>query len=232
MDRLDIVQSILDHRRGRNYLEIGVKKGKVFFKVKAKKKMAVDPVLKIKFKLKLKACFAYAYNCFNEYYEMTSDDFFARHAERLSRLKGLDVVFIDGLHTYLQSYQDVCNSLRFLRSEGVIVMHDCNPATMAQAAPAASREHAAAMNTSPPARNWSGDVWKTIVRLRAEHADLHVCVLDCDHGVGIISRGEPEGRLDLKEQDIIRMDYADLEKDRTRLLNIKDPHALMTVLGH
>jgi hypothetical protein len=230
MNRLEIVQTVIDDRRARTYVEIGVKKGKVFLHIKARKKLAVDPVLKISLKRKARACLRYAFNYFNEYYNMASDDFFKRHSERLLQLGGPDVVFIDGLHTYGQTWKDVLNSLEHLSSRGVILMHDCSPASAYQAVPAESREHAAAMNAAPRADSWSGDVWKTIVRLRSERADLHVGVLDCDHGVGIIFRGEPEGRLDFTEQDINRLGYNDLEKDRPRLLNLKDPQQLRTIL--
>ena len=226
---MDVVQAVVDHRKARNYLEIGVKKGKVFFKVRARKKLAVDPVLKIVFKHKLKAVLANPCNLFNEYYEVTSDDFFAQQGERLSALNGLDAVFIDGLHTYAQTWKDVSNSLAHLSQQGVIVMHDCSPATEAQAAPAESREHAAT-RAAPRSESWSGDVWKTVLRLRSERPDLNVCVIDCDHGVGIIQRGAPEGMLNLAVQDIAHCTYRDLEKDRVGLLNLKHSDRLSSVL--
>jgi hypothetical protein len=231
MNRLDIVQTVIDYRQARTYVEIGVKKGKVFLHIKARKKLAVDPVLKISLKRKVRACLSYTFNFFNEYYNMTSDDFFKQHSERLLQLGGPDVVFIDGLHTYIQTWKDVLNSLKHLSSRGVILMHDCSPASADQAAPAESREHAAVMNAAPRADGWSGDVWKTIVRLRSERADLRVGVVDCDHGVGIIFRGAPEGQLHFTEQEIDRLGYNDLEKDRRRLLNLKNPHQLRTILG-
>jgi hypothetical protein len=230
MNRLDIVQTVVDRRMAQNYLEIGVKKGKVFLKVRARKKLAVDPVLKISLKRKIRACLTNPYNLFNEYYELTSDDFFARHAGRLSSLKGIDVVFIDGLHTYGQTWKDVSHSLKHLSPEGVIVMHDCYPATEAQAAPAESREHAAAIHAASRSDNWSGDVWKTIVRLRTERPDLKICVMDCDHGVGIIQRGAPDDMLDLNVTDIEAYTYADLAKDRIKLLNLKHPDRLISSL--
>jgi hypothetical protein len=230
MNRLDVVQSAVDHRKARNYLEIGVKKGKVFLTVRARKKIAVDPVLKISLRRKLKAILANPSNLFNEYYELTSDEFFARRAERLSALNGLDAVFIDGLHTYAQTWKDVSNSLDYLSPQGVIMMHDCSPSTESQAAPADSREHAAATRAARRSESWSGDVWKTVLRLRSERPDLNVCVIDCDHGVGIIQRGAPEGMLNLTVDDIDRYTYRQLEKDRVGLLNLKPTDRLFTVL--
>ncbi len=46
------------------------------------------------------------------YFPTTSDAFFERHGDRLAPF---DVVFVDGLHTYEQSYRDVRNALAVLR---------------------------------------------------------------------------------------------------------------------
>ncbi|MGA8123581.1 MAG: class I SAM-dependent methyltransferase [Mycobacterium sp.] len=45
---------------------------------------------------------------------------------------------MDGLHTYRQVVRDVENTLRHLRDDGGIVLHDCNPAHASIACPATS----------------------------------------------------------------------------------------------
>ena len=119
MNRRDIIQRTINKLSARNYLEIGVKKGKVFLEIKARKKIAVDPQFKIDTKRKIKSWSKNFFNIFNEYYEMTSDRFFEMHSNRLVQLSGLDVAFIDGLHTYKQSLKDVKNCLSFLNKNGV-----------------------------------------------------------------------------------------------------------------
>ena len=69
---------------------------------------------------------------------------------------------------------------------------------------------------------WCGDVWKTIVRLRSERRDLNIFVFDYDYGVGVITRGEPEGMLSFTEEEIDKMTYEDLEKNRKNFLNLKE----------
>ena len=54
-------------------------------------------------------------------HRMTSDDFFA------SNTRTFDIIFIDGLHEAHQVLKDINNALRFLKPNGTIVMHDCNP---------------------------------------------------------------------------------------------------------
>ena len=66
-----------------------------------------------------------------------------------------------------------------------------------------------------------GDVWKTIVHLRSQRRDLRAFVLDCDFGLGIITRGQPEDPLDISPADLQKMDYQDLEKNRQHWLNLK-----------
>ncbi|CAB1083766.1 Biotin carboxyl carrier protein [Olavius algarvensis Delta 1 endosymbiont] len=210
MNRLDIIQHTIDKKDARHYLEIGVKKGKVFLKVKAPRKIAVDPNFKISFKKKLKACRKDTSNIFNKYYEMISDEFFKRYHRRLERLDGIDVAFIDGLHTYQQTLIDVQNCLTYLSPNGVIIMHDCNPASEAEALAVASREQSPRFNAQGQKIGWSGDVWKTIAHLRSTRHDLNIFVLDCDSGVSIITKGSPEDSLDFTPEMIENLAYEDL----------------------
>ena len=231
MNRFDVIQQTIAEKKARNYLEIVVKKGKLFLKVKARKKIAVDPIFKIRPKQKINALLSDAKNIFNEYYEMTSDSFFEKHRRRLLWLNGLDLSFVDGLHTYNQTLKDVTNCLAYLSPYGVIAMHDCNSATAAQAVPADSREQAAKLKIPDQTKEWSGDVWKTIAHLRSTMKDLKICVLDCDHGIGIITRGRPETMLDYSLETIDHLGYDDLEKEREHILNLKPPNHLQHFLS-
>ena len=230
MNRIDIVQRFINHRKARNYLEIGVKKGNLFLNVRARKKLAVDPVIKISAKRKRKYYWRNLFNIFNEYYEMTSDHFFATQSARLARLKRVDVAFIDGLHTYQQTLADVYNCLKYLSKNGAILMHDCSPQSEVQACPAQSREHADRISPDGKAPEWSGDVWKTIVNLRSTRPDLDVFVLNCDYGIGVITYGRPEKRLEISGAKIAAMSYQHLEENREELLNLKPPEYLTKFL--
>lgn len=63
-------------------------------------------------------------------------------------------------------------------------------------------------------------MWKVIVHLRTRD-DLRVAVLDCDFGVGLVCKGEPDSRLDYSPEQIAALSYEDLASDRERLLNLK-----------
>jgi len=68
---------------------------------------------------------------------------------------------------------------------------------------------------------WTGDVYKTIIHLRATRPDLFVAVVDVDHGIGIVKPGEPENVLDLSPEEIRNLTFKDLVKNKEQLLNLK-----------
>ncbi|MFL5871452.1 MAG: class I SAM-dependent methyltransferase [Solirubrobacterales bacterium] len=201
--RVALVQRELDRLDRPRYLEIGVNVGVLFLHVRAYRKVGVDPVRRIPGwkwwahpNTALRGRFVTA----------TSDEFFAG----LDQAARFDVVFIDGLHTHEQSARDVANALAHLDERGVVLVHDCNPAS------------AEAAGTDPDAsegRGWCGEVWKTIVELRATREDLAVEVLDSDHGIGVVRRGRSTTiALPRPPGDLT---YADLSADRERLLGLR-----------
>lgn len=218
MTKIDIIQNIINKKQARTYLEIGVHKGHTFLRIRAKHKIAVDPYYLISARKKISWAFKNPCNFLAKYYRLPSDEFFAR--ERFS--KGLDVVFVDGLHSYQQALKDVNNSLLHLNENGVIIMDDCNPPNEAAAYPADSLDHAASLNLPGWTGEWCGDVWKTICHLRSFEKDLNVFVLDCDHGIGIITRGNSDSLLNFTEEDVNKLAYHDLANRRNELLNLKD----------
>lgn len=218
MFRLDVIQALLNKRRSPAYLEIGVQSGKNFFSIKAGDKTAVDPQFAFPLKERIRWVFKNYSNLAARYYEITSDRYF----EIINSSKKMDVIFIDGLHTYDQSLRDVINSLSILKENGVIVMHDCNPPHKTAAYPSQSIEEAAAANLSSWTNEWCGDVWKTICFLRSTRKDLRVFVLDTDYGLGIITRGDAEESLALSAAQVDAMTYDDLDRNREALLGLKN----------
>jgi hypothetical protein len=217
MNRTHIIQSIIDAKKAINYLEIGVQNGANFFRIHAQHKVAVDPSFTFfnlrTFGLSLK----YNRSKSSKYYRCSSDDYFSQH--RFPPL--FDVIFIDGLHTFEQSLKDVLNALNRLSDTGVVILHDCNPPTAMEAYPAKSWQHVARLRLPGWSGVWCGEVWKTIVYLRVLRSDLRIFVLDCDLGIGIITKGVPESVSRLKLQDISAMTFTDLAGNRTDLINLK-----------
>lgn len=134
-------------------------------------------------------------------YRMTSDEFFDKHIAQK-----YDIIFIDGLHIFEQVYLDIINSLEHLSEGGIIVVHDCNPTTEI------TQRRVRASDA------WHGDVWKAIVKLRAENANLDICTVNTDEGCGIIKVGH-QSCLDVADGTDIE-DYSFLENNRKQALNL------------
>lgn len=226
MNRIKAVQQALNGRSSRVYVEIGVSRGSAFRRITAQEKIAVDPEFKLSARARRRAD---AKARVTHYFEMTSDAFFAEQATLLKD-RGIDVALIDGLHTYGQVVADIENTLRYLRDDGVIFLHDCNPTRASVACPADSYADFRARNRWWEI-DWSGDVWKAIVYLRSTRQDLQVAVLDCDWGVGVVRKGAPDSRLSYSPEEIEALGYADLVAERESLLNLKPPKYLSDFLS-
>ena len=132
-------------------------------------------------------------------YQITSDEFFAQNKDRF------DLIFIDGLHHDDQVEKDILNALEILNGNGTIVVHDCNPTNEA-------------MQIVPRQQpNWTGNVWKAWVRLRATRPDLTMYVIDTNYGCGIIRRGNQQ-TIKIHGELTYRM----LDNNRKEFLNLVD----------
>ncbi|MEX8547366.1 MAG: class I SAM-dependent methyltransferase [Mucilaginibacter sp.] len=226
LKRYHMIQACIDviaKRKKVNYFEVGVQTGFCFFKIKADHKVAIDPHFLIKTTKKIKAYLRNPSNFNNQFFELTSDDFFIQQKEYIKKIGGIDVIFIDGLHLYEQVATDINNALQYLNEGGVILIHDCNPLSEAAAIRAYSSEEAAQANHPEWANQWNGDVWKAIVKFRSERKDLEIKVFNCDHGIGMVRPGKPENALDYSKEQVENLVYQDLKTKREQLLNLKSP---------
>src|SRR3546814_15487861 len=80
MDRLYVIQTLIKRWKFKNYLEIGVFTGHVFFRVPGYSKVAVDPDFAFGPARKLGKSLMNPGNFFNRYFQKSSDEFFSRDA--------------------------------------------------------------------------------------------------------------------------------------------------------
>lgn len=224
MNREQLIQQLMRQKGLKNYLEIGVFNGHIFFRVKSRFKLAVDPEFRFSQGRKILKTILNPFNLYNRYFPMTSDAFFEQEAPAVLAGRQIDLALIDGMHEYDFALRDVENTLHYLSAGGVIVMHDCNPQT------AEASDSFADWKARNFAGTWNGDVWKTIMLLRTRD-DLRVSVLDCDHGLGIVTRGKPEKTLAFSPDEIARFSYADLEQNRRVWLNLLPAEEAWSLLG-
>ena len=229
IDRIVICQAFLDALDGGNYLEVGVFVGNSFIPIRATTKWGVDPNYRLTPQRRLKYRVFAALGLKEErLFRMTSDRFFQQERQMLTE-RGVDVAFLDGLHTYEQTLLDVQNTLKYLRPGGVIVLHDCNPDTELAATPL-DRVKFIREGTPGWPGAWNGDVWKTIIHLRSLHPELETLVLDCDTGVGVVRRKPNSSLIGLSAGQIRDMNYTDFDANRAKFLGLKDPMHLWEIV--
>jgi SAM-dependent methyltransferase len=193
-NRADLLHRLCRRDSCNSYLEIGCNRNKLFKTIPVEDKVGVDPKR-------------------GGTHRMTSDEFFKQND------RTFDLIFIDGLHHADQVMRDLESSLRVLNANGVIAMHDCNPAT----------EEAQRV---PPPRSgvpWNGDVWKTVVVLRSR-PDLDIAVGDFDYGCGVVLRRPNSSPLSI-EATLETLQYADLEAHRREWLRLMPPEELVRFIG-
>ena len=111
----------------------------------------------------------------------SSDEFFKMNNERF------DLIFIDGLHTEQQVLKDIRNAFTCLTEGGVIILHDCLPA---------SDWHQREGEQFIDGEEWNGTVWKAALRVFNETV-FHCTVVNDDYGCGIIDTNKKQTPLQL-----------------------------------
>ena len=226
----NIIQKFIDELDAKVYLEIGYFKGGNFVCIRCNTKYAVDP-----------APYNSAYRRHSrarklrgrttEYFCIPSDDFFRDHKALLQK-RPLDVVYVDGLHTFEQALRDVINAFEFLSPGGVVVLDDCNPSnetiglratSIDDAGRLAQQLHAEGKLHEQWDNRWCGDVWKAIDYLRRNCDSLNVSVLDTTNGFGVVSV-KPNARFVAPTADLAAhqaLPYSHLANDRRKVLNLQ-----------
>lgn len=229
MDRIFLIQYLIDKHKYSKYLEIGTQNGISFFPIKCKKKIAVDPDFRILFREKIEWYFTNINNLRNRFFEMTSDNFFLNKKIYLKNIGHLDIILIDGLHTFQAALNDSLNSLKYLSKNGTIILHDCLPPHQAAAIYAINADEAILKggNLSGWNGEWCGDTWKAIVYLKKRYPEeLNVFVLDCDYGLGVIQfRKNQNLELRLNKalfDEINKLEYEDLINNPQQLIGLKE----------
>lgn len=159
--------------RPRNYLEIGCRFGDSLFLAECPT-IGVDPVDRLAGRLRPD----------DQFFEMTSDDFFARYTLAGVGRGPVDLAFIDGMHLSEFALRDFINIEAQLPRTGVIVLDDVLPARIDMA------------GRTPETFAWAGDVYKVIAVLKHYRPDLRVDVFAVPiTGLAIVRGLDPASRV-------------------------------------
>ncbi len=159
------------------YLEIGVDSGRTFFSVEIPFKVAVDPCFKFNSLEHTKSG--------HHFFQITSDEFFCVLSGNISvnqdvfvpKPFSFDVIFIDGLHTFEQSYRDFENSLRYAHEKTLWVIDDTIPCDVYSSMPDKEKSLGKRREAGLYGTHWHGDVYKTIFAIHDYHPSISYCTL-------------------------------------------------------
>jgi hypothetical protein len=145
----------------RDYLEIGVETGRTFEAVDLPNRVAVEPNPR------------FSVTALPEGVDVrvkTSDDFFAE----LDPAVAFDLIFLDGLHTYEQTYRDLMQALSHSRPHSVILVDDVVPSDRVSAIRGLDDSLRERARLGQNDDRWHGDVFRLLLVLRDHHPDLRL----------------------------------------------------------
>jgi hypothetical protein len=147
------------------YLEIGVADGSTLEAVKLPFKWGVDPQPTFNHYLLPEGC---------RFSVATSDVFF----EEISNVIKFDLIFLDGLHHWEQTYKDLVNSFSHANQQTIILMDDVIPSDEFSSWRNSGEAVAARLAAGGSNYNWHGDTYKVLIALKDYHPELEWCVIN------------------------------------------------------
>jgi hypothetical protein len=145
------INRVARHTGAQSYLEIGVCRGATFNRVSINRKVGVDPNFRFNVEDSRKEG--------AELHLLTSDQYFTE----VGGSKKFDIIFLDGLHQFHQTFRDFCNSLVCAHERTVWLIDDVFPVDVYSSLPIqreSIRFRRRERNDSNPA--WHGDIYKLV----------------------------------------------------------------------
>lgn len=199
------------------YLEIGVARGATFLNVELATRTGVDP----SFGFDIEA----VTNATTSLVQKRSDDYF----RSLDPSQTFDLVFLDGLHRFEQTYRDFCNALAFAHRKTVILVDDTVPSDPWSALPDLDRSMRLRRQAKAPGAPWHGDVYKLVAAIHSFHPALdYRTITDSGNPQTLVWRGSRRDDRPpaLDWESISRMSYFDLLDQRELLHEATEDEAI------
>ena len=191
--RFDIINKIIKNKNFKSYLEIGCQNDVNFSRIIIDNKIGVDPQS-------------------GGTHRMTSDEFFIQNKNTF------DLIFIDGLHIYEQVIKDIDNSLKVLKENGIILIHDCLPAKIWH-------------QTIPQTHtSWNGDVWKSIANLRTRE-EIDTYTIKADQGLGLVLKRKNKDILVRNIQNFKKLLFKDYYTHHNEFMRLIEEKRILEVIN-
>jgi hypothetical protein len=203
MRAADIIQELLSLYEQPSYLEIGVETGSTFLPMRARRKVAVDPVFRFN------VAEASRQQPHAEFHQVPSDEYFGRIIRPEDRF---DLIYLDGLHTLEQTLRDFVNALHFVKPHGLLLIDDVVPTSWAASLP--SKDLAYRMKTLTNAwgdeRRWMGDVYRLVYFIDTFAQQWTFRIVAENHGQLVAWRTPRASTPDRRLEAVSRMNYEDV----------------------
>jgi hypothetical protein len=216
------LEALAQTNGAKTYLEIGVAQGNTFVNATFfDLRHGVDP--KPRFD-------APAYESASvQFFEMTSDDFFADHADLDQKY---DIIFLDGLHTFEQTFRDFCCSQAHSHDGTIWLIDDVYPTDIFSACPDQRLAYRYRERHGIPGKAWHGDVFKVVFALHDFFPNLsyRTIVGSGNPQAVVIRRQRPEFAPVFGDfEQISRMSYYDFAENQ-RPMNFASSDDVLTWL--
>ncbi len=217
--RLNKLASINQSSR---YLEIGVSEGQTFNAIDIENKVAVD----VKFQFNYQKCATDKVI----FFEVSSDEFFRSHCQQFLPF---DLIYLDGLHTFEQTFRDFCASLSCGHSRTIWLIDDTCPGSYAQAQPSHQLCQKLKRISGEKNKSWMGDVFKVIAAINDFFPQFSFATFP-DHGQTVVWK---KWRTDFKPQwnsleRISRLEYSDLVELQDTLFKRKSYNDIFETISN
>ena len=162
---------------GRSYLEIGVSKGNTFHALDFPRKVAVDPLFRFDVEQHARAGV--------DFFEVPSDEYF----EKFPPQEAFDVIFLDGLHVFEQTWRDFTNSLKCSHDRTIWLIDDVLPCDEFSALPDPEECSRLRLEIGSPVHKWHGDIYKTMFAIHDFCPDYSFLSINSNgNGQGVVWR--------------------------------------------
>ena len=211
--RLNAIASITN---AKYYLEIGVNRGETFFDVHIDHKDGVDPDFRFDTQ-------QYASET-TRFFNMTSDKFWLSNKSTT-----YDLIMIDGLHTFEQTFRDLLCSMRFSHERTIWLIDDTVPSDVFSAIPNQSKSYHERKKLKLTDLPWHGDVFKMVMAIHDFIPDLnYMTILNSDNPQTIAWYGRrPAFQPRFNQLEAIsRMSYFDIEPNASYFNFIDEASAM------